>query len=147
MAQQTTVKGFLQAIQTQLAALEASPGVLLFGAVHVTPVVAVDNLLRYGRWPAVIIGNGGGKLADNSKKIWHRRFSITVVTCTMRDALAQQTGFELEDLGDAMLDAIDYSTADALMCYNTEDEDGESLEKGQIVAWKRYDFSYRMRRS
>lgn len=146
MAQQTTVKGFLQAIQTNLGllTLNAAP---MFGLIAITPVVSIDNLLRYGRWPAAIIGNGGGRLADNSRKIWHRRFSITIVTCSFRDALAQQTGLDIEDIGDAMLDGIDYSTADALMCYNEEDADGESLEKGRIVAWKRYDFSYRMRRS
>ncbi|GIK30260.1 MAG: hypothetical protein BroJett007_33980 [Chloroflexota bacterium] len=138
----TTVKAFLAAKQTQVAAL-MNGGSKLFNSVWVGPTLDIEKTLTVNRCPMALLSDFGGSLQRPNGKIWDRRFSVTAIVSRPRDFVGQKAAFDLLEIGDVLVPALTNDRTDsAVFCYAESEELMLPTETGTQFFAKSWHFQY-----
>lgn len=146
MAQQTTVRTFLEDLQTKVAAVLNKQSAIAFPRVWIMPGVSVGRLLINPRWPTATINDEGGEVARYSRDFDERVVSVTIIDCWPRDHVGERSLLEVLDLGDQLVDALAYNTSESIFRIADSDVSAFETEGGLIFVAKTYRFRYELRR-
>jgi hypothetical protein len=139
---------FFEAIRTAVGNVEVSPGVKAFGRVWVQPGQTLDlvPLLRIPRFPCAVINEAGFTVNIVNGKVKSGTFTVSIVTCKTRDPLGESALLENSDLGDLLLAALEYSTADCIFRAAGGATTSVARQATLILVGRTYSFVYEMRR-
>lgn len=140
---------FFQAVQTAVAAVEVSAGVKAFARVHIQPGSTPDleGLLRIPRFPCAVLNEGGFSIEIVNGKVRSGTFTVTVCDTKPRDPTGEQALLSVMDIGDKLMDALEYSTADAKYRALGGSNSSTHVVSGMIIVMRSYSFVYDLKRT
>lgn len=140
---------FFEAIRTAVANVEISSGVKAFGRVWIQPGLALDlvPLLRIPRFPCAVINEGGFTINVANGKVKNGTLAVSVVTAKTRDPLGESALLENSDIGDKLIDALEYATSDCVFRVASGVTSTVARQATLILVGRTYTFNYEMRRA
>ncbi len=144
----STVKAFLQAVQTTLGTLQYS-GADAFAKVWITAGLNMRGVKATNRMRACLVNDAGGALGrhDRTGAFAQRRLTVTLFSVYARDPVGESQTLELLDLYDLVVDLL-HGDATNGIAY-VEDSDIAPVDEitDAMVKTKTITFSYEIRRT